>query len=539
MKRNTHINWLFKSATIACLVLGYASCADDEEVASLKNQGTSEIVSFDISTMYKFDPDVIGDSRSVTEEETTSNAIRTEAIPMESDIELPGEQIYMYVIEEDCPAVVDTMQVNSRTAEGETTKTPVYGIYAYDVNQNLETYPPVANSTAVVTPFMSNIALDSDKNYINNNEVKYWPGEGHWLKFYAYSPYYNGNSVAGLLVESASNNQPQITYEVPEHGSQVDLLGGAASNLYDGSVVGNKVNITLSHLLSQIVFKVGTIDVGTITEVRLKNIASKGSLVLGSTEWTLSKDVNGKIIVNDYRLTEDKTNDNKGQTYSEKPFYFIPQSFEEDAIVEIDLLVEDAGSIAGGTAENHTFTLSKKLKDLIINWQPNKKYTYVLSTPEEVEVEVTDEVVGLVKQNLVITNIGLADAYIRVSITGSWIVESNITIGSTTTKEKLIVGDWKEAIDEFNWGATGTPSTSATQNKWRKGTDGYYYYMERVPRGTTLNKLFETYTLRQDPPMNDAYLQLTILAQAILADDVKFVWPTPILNELGITPPSN
>lgn len=222
----------------------------------------------------------------------------------------------------------------------------------------------------------------------------------------------------------------------------------------------------------------------------------------------------------------------------------MPQQLGEDAEIVIKMTVisenptyqEEEGS---QETRNNPYTLSVKLKELVSVWKPNKKYTYVVSTPEEVKVEVTDEVNYEgdypVKENVVIKNTGLSAAWIRVSVLGAWMVDKQDTEGNT---KQLVVDEWKNnGNDEddglFVWPSCGKPSELTTNaHHWRKCSDGYFYYMKEVPRGETLKELFTSYKLTADAPMADAYLELTILAQAILPADRDHIWPEEILNDL-------
>ena len=208
-------------------------------------------------------------------------------------------------------------------------------------------------------------------------------------------------------------------------------------------------------------------------------------------------------------------------TSEETCFMMVPQEFSNDARIHIYFKVED---------RDYYFNLI--LKELMdgSSWEANKIYTYIISLPEEVKVEVSDNVDGKVKSNLQIINTGLADACYRVAVMGSWVVESDVTIDGITKTERLIVADWKEDEGTFNWGASHN-------EYWRKGSDGYYYYMQPVSRGGVLEKLFETYTLTASPPMAGAYLELSILAEAVYwkneeTNDLEDAWPEDMYDAL-------
>lgn len=169
MKLNALIGTIFKTIVLACLVLGYASCVEDEEITSIKNMMKSNVVTFGIDVSNKWKPDVIGEGEKASSGD--GNYSRTEALPMISEDGTASSEIYMYMIEEDCPTIIDTVTVASR-AEGESTS-PQYGIFAYQVESTdkPEEYVPSEGFL-----FMNNIGLKEDFTYFNDAETKYWPG---------------------------------------------------------------------------------------------------------------------------------------------------------------------------------------------------------------------------------------------------------------------------------------------------------------------------------------------------------------------------
>ena len=149
-------------------------------------------------------------------------------------------------------------------------------------------------------------------------------------------------------------------------------------------------------------------------------------------------------------------------------------------------------------------------------------YTYVISTPEEVEVSVTDEIEGNVKKNLRITNSGMSSAYIRAAITGNWVIPG----GDEPSEDDVIVADWTDADGTFEWGDKiyTDAATAKANNGWYRHTDGYYYLLDPVAKGAQAETLFKTYTLTSSP-VAGAVLDLTILVQAVLPADMPYAWP--------------
>ena len=116
-----------------------------------------------------------------------------------------------------------------------------------------------------------------------------------------------------------------------------------------------------------------------------------------------------------------------------------------------------------------------------------------------VEVEIEDRCTDTVKDQLVMRNTGLSDAYFRATIVGYW-----------ENAEGNVVG-WWNAENE----TTGTFTNLANSNYWLKGTDGYYYYKYPVKVGATPTEpLFDKYVLKQSDG-NGSVLKLSVLVQAV------------------------
>ncbi len=524
MIRDGHISIYLKSAVVVLALLASA-CNKDKEIASNKNNATkSDVVTFNISTSKTWEPDIIGDGveseAGKTSEVGDNIQTRSESFPLNCEGgEFPEELLFMYMLEEDCPPVVDSLKRVTRT-DGNKESNNDTGIYAIHNNNTL---------------FMDNVRLYNDGTY--SGEVKYWPGSGT-LKFYAYRPYSStvtGLSVSTETVESAT--KPKFTYTVPDAAAnQRDLMAGVSAD-YNGDLSGNtngEVGITISHLLSQIQVKVGAMDVGTIKSVKIKGVNNYGTRTIGDDNWS---DVSGAATYVVYEA--DNLNDDSGINVSSAGgkqvgslLYLMPQTLPENATIEIML-----------KTTRETYTLTQTLKQFVATWKPNKKYTYVISSPEDVEIEVTDEVVyegtNPVKQNLKIKNVGLSEAYIRVAMVGNWVVPKNPA--ATISDEPTVVNDqtqveirdsWKDTDGVFE-GLAGAENL-AQGDHWYKGSDGYYYYMKPVARGEEIPGPFTKYTLTASAPEAGAYLELIVAVQAVYPADAPLMYQSnpEVLNVL-------
>ena len=509
-----HTNIKLIAASLMCgLVI--VSCKKDETISVSEEPAVeSDIVSFDISASGSWAPDVIGDEAQTP---TRSGAIYSQTLPMdcEGDGEALPEEICIYMIEEDNPDQAKDAMPLTKAGGDEQTPETLYGIYAY-LGKGSASQP----SYEGVTTFMNNLELFSDGKY--SGEDKYWPGNGWWLEFFAYSPYLTNDSQSASYIENC------ITYPTIHHtvsadvANHIDIMAGKSDKI-DGNFVST-VNVEVSHILSKVQVKVGTVSCGQITSLKISGVNDCGVYSLAGRSWSNQGVSSGTIA--DVAYTQTFTEPQQNNTLLGQPMYMIPQQMPESAKIEV---------VVEATIKNEVknFTLSKNLKEFITEWKQDKQYTIVISTPHEVEVEVTDNVEYEgdypVKKNLVIKNTGLTEAYIRVAVTGAWMVDDN----TSGTEKKLTVSDWKETDGEFTWPSAGMPTTdSKNSNNWRLGPDGYYYYMMKTSPGQVLGTLFESYKLTAPSPMLGAYLELSILAQAFYVTDAEYVFPTEIFNNL-------
>ncbi len=423
------------------------------------------------------------------------------------------------------------------------------GIYSYLLENSSETKPDYDPASGI--QFMNNNRVFVAQSY-RYEPVKYWPGDAYWLKFYAYRPFVdvvNNGIPEGdpkYLEVDGSEGYMSLNYTVPSDLSkQVDLL--ATTTMYRGDY-RKKVELPFKHILSAVKFKVGAMPDSRIFEIGLSNI--KNSVLYRFSENPSSENELGVVMANGsgtatYKQTFTENNTalnffSKGQIG--ETFFLAPQLFDDTAMLSMQI---GFSKTVAGVEKTNIYNLNKPLKEFSPLWEADKTYTYSLYTPEEVHVTVEDKVSpdGKVKSDLSIKNTGLATAYIRASITGEWVVfeEDDETF--------TIVGEWDADTDDgdgtdgvFVWGSGNgdqEPRRDATSG-WKKGSDGYYYFLSSVAPGEEiLPRLFETYTLMADAPVAGAELLLTIAVQAVRKEDVKteiasgtYIWPTEIINSL-------
>ena len=387
---------------------------------------------------------------------------------------------------------------------------------------------------------------------------KYWPHDPtQFLHFFGYAqskgtPYINPT----FEVENADPKvyQGSFDYTLPtpnttenkDAENQPDLVFAITPNQ---NKENGTVNLNFQHALSAVVFKIQNIpDAVTVNSISLSGVKEGGSCALQHTHtginftWNTESGGTGTYVQTfsgNNEFEADGQPHDITTTESDDCFMMIPHTFSDEAALHINI---------SRTVNETTYeiSLTKKLKDLTDKWDPNKKYTYTISLPEEVKVHVDDKVdaTNKIKSDLVIKNTGLSPIYVRVAIIGNWVLEK--TENGNTTYE--VVADWRNtgtpANDDgvFNWG--GTPP-STTTDIWRVGPDGYYYYSKEIAPGSTItDKLFESYTLTATAPVPNALLDLTIAVQAIQWNDLEtpidkedgediYIWPSEIIEFLN------
>ena len=202
-----------------------------------------------------------------------------------------------------------------------------------------------------------------------------WP-EGKKLSFYAWHPY--GDTDNGLTVtDENTTGAPTLTYSVPEKvEDQQDVMTAIKFNQSDG--VGG-TRLQFKHALSAIRFQSGSrLSQCTLHYVKLKGVKYKGTLQLGTTDWTLENETA------EYAFNLETQMDGTPDvpiTSGDQTLLLMPQAFEdENAELEVSM-----------TVGIYSYTLSAKLKDITGAWKPGKTYTYKISDnlSDIMDVDVT------------------------------------------------------------------------------------------------------------------------------------------------------
>ena len=330
--------------------------------------------------------------------------------------------------------------------------------------------------------------------------------------------------------------------------------------------------VMMYHALTGIKFRVGNDNSGTtktvITRVEFSGLNDKGKCVInpqtGEVSWptddlgmqlgSCSQGFDnpaystGKDGTVDYgsdsqyagtsfvskKSEEDRTKNINMQNLNKEDgsltFWLIPQVLSDDVTMKVYFRVKTPDT-PNGTEISHTIALGTKSNN--VEWKAGQLRTYTLE-PRDVDVEIFDTMSGLSKTNLHVTNTGNVPEYIRMLVIGNWYgweTEDDMNSG----KEPEILVGYKyagnEPASEIEEGDTidtmmepwyretpkygkyfdssfinGKPSG---QNKWKRGTTGFYY-PDVIGPGQTLDSqteaLFKSYIWPEDEPIPTIYI---------------------------------
>ncbi|WOG11686.1 fimbrillin family protein [Bacteroides caccae] len=190
----------------------------------------------------------------------------------------------------------------------------------------------------------------------------YWPGASYKMRFFAYAPKENARYVFSGQGQAGS---PRISVTVPEEvGQQEDLLVARSAELNGNS--NTAVALTFNHALTAVRFVCGNdMRGGTVKQVRLKNVYSKGTYNMGTQTWS------GLDTPATFSQTLDKVTTgtaDEALTSEAQTFMMLPQRLPEDAQIEV-LFTDD-------THTDHTLTADIKGSE----WPMGKTVTYKISS---------------------------------------------------------------------------------------------------------------------------------------------------------------
>ena len=376
---------------------------------------------------------------------------------------------------------------------------------------------------------------------------KYWPAGSLSFCAYAYSKENAKDLVEGLEFKKTEDGLTgSFTYSLPEAGKEDDGKRNDPVNQPDlvfamtpdvESVTNAQtapVDLLFHHALSAIVFKIGTIHAESVKlkSVALENFYGKGSCEMSTQKivssdkteyigrnnvtfnWVPSGEQNNTYVLglNSQQIQKD---DDKEHWFGEEAvdvggnkidieectFMMIPQTLGENSNIVLKFFLGD---------DEREYTFSKPLKDITLNdenklteFRADTKYIFTIGLNGDVDITVTDDVVGSEKNNLKIQNTGIANGYIRAAIAGYWADENG------------------NAMEMWNWEEEKENFKSLPGDGWKEGDDGFYYYTKVVPHNEYTSKLFEEYVLSEENKNAhpNQTLILDIVGQIVIEDE--------------------
>lgn len=118
--------------------------------------------------------------------------------------------------------------------------------------------------------------------------------------------------------------------------------------------------------------------------------------------------------------------------------------------------------------------------------------------PGHVTPVVTEDFDGSVKSDVKIQNTGNVDAYIRAKLVFTWQNKAGEVLGVAPTSNDYTI----------SW----------TNEGWKKGSDGYYYYTTPVAPGGSTEVLATNIEQVSPNPAEDYTLHVEVLAESIQAE---------------------
>ena len=417
----------------------------------------------------------------------------------------------------------------------------------------------------------------------------------------------------GTNAYGKNGNNLTITfgYESPTEAKKQQDIIFAARNVtkeqYTQSLP-NGVPVLFNHALAAVKFAIANPEEAAITSVEFTGLVGKGTCTItpakennyhdntgsyssaDAVDWTLDKEATGATYSSgdfgdpvsytsgsfankgDYPSSfagagAAQTN-NLNDADASQTFWFIPQDMTDNVMLHI--------SYTYGENEGEVFLeFGKALSG--VTWKAGQLRTYTIRV-DEVNLKIEDDVTGtgivnMKKKDVVITNTGNVDVFIRAAIVGQWLDENDDPVfGFTDEVNNLYtVESWYEDQFVSHAGKHGEfvnlagysnlakntsysnpfPSNSTKGSWYYSSRDNYYYFSNAVaPGDPTGEPLFDSYTVIKIPeatngatPLEaDMYFTLEIATQAISArqsDGSLKTWTNAWKEALGYDPTTN
>ena len=387
--------------------------------------------------------------------------------------------------------------------------------------------------------------------YHHNYDGSPWPtNKDAVVDFYLNMP----ASPTGVNITDRSNKQIEFAYSSPLTGAdQQDILFAQTSiskNQHDG-YLPKGAPVMMYHALTGVKFRTGHLNDNPtktiITKVVIKGLKSSGTATftgsdfnwnVGNTTanftqtftnqaWSADPGVDGtvgtegNIVWNDDLSTTNWTSaaadKNLNDADGSLTFWFIPQEIDENVTMEVTFRVKTEDTQEGQEI-THEIAFGEKLNEgrtENVFWKPGQLRTYTLK-PYDVAVRIFDNMVGLKKSNLHVTNTGNVDEYVRMMVIGNWYgweteedyvsfqntkkPEPDIMVGYTTDGTdgtNVMVEPWfreDEVYGQYFDDSFKGGRPAAGRTDWVRGTGSYFYFTKKIGPGEVVEETTESAT---------------------------------------------
>ena len=373
--------------------------------------------------------------------------------------------------------------------------------------KNIGSFTVVSYVDGKTDPYFSKSYTSDGSSVITTGY--YWPLQDK-LDFFAYAKS-NGNGTLTVPVINPAEHSGSFTYTLPDPTGdstsaveQPDLAFAVSANQTND---GNAVSLTFYHALSSVVFSTKNVPSQfKVESITFTNILSKADCSYSLTGTDLTFEWTGASTKKTFTQTyEEEVGGASGNPINttEESFMMIPQTIGNDAKIIVTVSFQE-----------REYTIEKDLRLFTTSWKPGMRYTFRISSPEEVQLDISENFTeySSVKRDVFFTNTGLSTIKVRAAMVGYWVVKATIN----GEEQECIIADWDPENDGTFVGLPGTG--------WTKNADGYYYFTNNLAPSENTNNLFDSYTLKGSPPVIGAELILTIIGQAVIDGYEDSTW---------------
>ena len=180
-----------------------------------------------------------------------------------------------------------------------------------------------------------------------------------------------------------------------------------------------------------------------------------------------------------------------------KTFWLIPQPMNRNIWMDVTFHVISGGKDSGPITRRIKIGEILLQRDANATWKAGQLRTFTLKA-DLVDVDIVDKVSGFEKTDVVITNTGNMDAYIRAHITANWFgyagSKYGVAVGYKGKNSSEFVDAWR--MDGTTGDNLGGVFEGLPGSGWTRGADGFFYYTQAVPPGEPIpSPLFTKYSL--------------------------------------------